>query len=277
MKSFFRRLVKDDDWTVQRIGLLFLIGSILLIILGYPIAHPNERFTLSTLVEDLYSNVSSELIGIAVTILIIDRIYRRYDERNEEKRARVDLTRQLGSTVNEVAKRAAEELRAKGWLTDGSLQEIDLRAANLEDARLWKADLQGANMQWARLKKANLNDSILVGANLTQANLQTAWLRGADLRGANLFEAKLYRAVLKGAYLENADLSGAHLEGARLEGANLRNTVFANACWDELTVLPDGEHWSAECDLKRFTDPLHPNFFIVTPQVETANADEGDE
>jgi hypothetical protein len=275
MKSLFRRLIKDDDYTVQRIGFVFLVGSFLLIIVGYPIAHPNEPFTLSTLVEDLYSNVSSELIGIAVTILIIDRIYRRYDERNEEKRARVDLTRQLGSTVNEVAKRASEELRAKGWLTDGSLQEIDLRAANLEDARLWKADLQGANLQWARLKKANLNDSVLVGTNLTQANLQTAWLRGADLRGANLFEAKLYRAVLKAANLENADLSGAHLEGARLEGANLRNTVFTNACWDEATILPDGEHWISECDLKRFTDPLHPNFFIVTPHVETANADEG--
>ena len=121
------------------------------------------RSTLASFIGDFYANISSELVGITITVLIIDGLNRRRDEKASIAHEREQLTRQLGSNVNEVARRAAEELRAYGWLIDGTLQELDLRVANLEEAKLWDADLQGANLQWAKLKKANLNGAGLAG------------------------------------------------------------------------------------------------------------------
>lgn len=259
----------DDMVSAQTFGIVLLALALVSGATGYISQHPGG-LDLGKLAADFYANVSTEMVSIAITVLIIDKLNERRERRVGERLEREQLTRQLGSTVNEVARRAVEELRDKGWLTDGSLQGTDLRAAHLEDARLWKADLQGANMQWAKLKKANLNGSTLVGTNLTQANLQTAKLGGADLRGANLFEAKLYRAVMHGADVRYATLDGAHLEGARLEGANLLGASLANVFIDEFTVLPDGQAWSPETDLARFTDAQHPQFW--QPPVTRADA-----
>jgi uncharacterized protein YjbI with pentapeptide repeats len=277
MKSWRKRF-KSGDWlTVQRVGIVLLTLAFITSVIGYAIEHGQEGFSLEQFISDYYANVSTELTSIAITVLIIDTLNRRREQRLEERREREQLTRQLGSSINEVALRAAEELRARDWLTDGSLQESDLRIANLEDAKLWKADLQGVNLQWAKLKKANLNGSLLVGANLTQANLQAAKLGGADLRGANLFEAKLYRVNFSGAYLREANLEGAHLEGARLEGADLRNANITSVYMDELTVLPDGSNWSPETDLRRFTDSSHADFWRIPLPKGAQETDFGDE
>lgn len=255
--------IRRGDWlTVNRVGLLLLTLAILSGVGGYLQQYPTG-FDVGAFVADFYANVSTELTSIAITILIIDALNRRRDRQQQERDDRAQLQRELGSSVNEVAKHAAEELRARGWLTDGSLQEADLRVANLEGAKLWKADLQGVNLQWAKLKYANLNGAVLVGANLTQANLQAAKLGGADLRGANLFEAKLYRVNFGGAYLRDADLTGARLEGARLEGADLRGAALAGAHCDPLTTLPDGTKWTPETDVRRFTDPQHPDHWCI--------------
>jgi uncharacterized protein YjbI with pentapeptide repeats len=276
MKNWLKQIRTGSWLTVQRVGLVLLTLALITGIAGYALEHP-QGFSLQQFAGDFYANASTELTSIAITVLIIDSLNRRREQRLEEHREREQLTRQLGSSVNEVTKRAAEELRARGWLTDGSLQGADLRIAHLEEAKLWKADLQGVNLQWAKLKKANLNGSILVGANLMQANLQAARLGGADLRGANLFEARLYRVNFNGAYLREANLAGAHLEGARLEGADLRGALLENAHLDELTVLPDGSHWTPDVDMCRFTDPQHPNFWhIPVPQAQP-ESDFGDE
>jgi uncharacterized protein YjbI with pentapeptide repeats len=267
LQSIWHAIWRGDWLTVNRVGLLLLTLAIVSGVGGYLHQYP-EGLDLSALVADFYANVSTELTSIAVTVLIIDALNRRRDRMQHERSEREQLMRALGSSVNEVARRAAEELRARGWLTDGSLQGADLRIANLEGAKLWKADLQGANLQWAKLKGANLNGSILVGANLTQANLQAARLGGADLRGAALFEARLYRVNFSGALLCDADLRRAHLEGARLIGADLRGARLDSAFLDDLTTLPDGSAWSSAADLTRFTDPSHPQFWPPQPQSD---------
>ena len=254
-----------DRWlTTQRVGWVLLALGLISGISGHLSQH-GGRFDLHSFVGDFYANVSSELASIAITVLIIDGLNRRRDERSQTTRERDQLTRQLGSNVNEVARRAAEELRAHGWLVDGSLQECDLRVANLEEAKLWDADLQGANLQWAKLKKANLNGAGLAGANLTQANLQAARMRGADLRGACLFEARLYRVSFHDALLCDADLRGTHLEGARFDNADLRGAQLEGAIFDNLTILPDGSAWCPEADLARFTQAAHANFWRPEP------------
>ena len=256
-----------ENWlTAQRVAWVLLVLALVSGAVGYIHQHPGS-FDLGAFIGDFYANISSEFASIAITVLIIDGLNRRREERTALEQDRTQLMRQLGSNVNEVARRSAEELRARGWLTDGTLQGTDLRVANLDDAKLWDADLQGVNLQWAKLKKANLNGSVLAGANLTQANLQTARMRGADARGANLFEAKLYRVDFHEAQLCDADFSGAHLEGASFVNANLRGATFNDAVFDSLTILPDGTAWTESIDLTRFTNSTHPNFW----QPDTTN------
>ena len=72
-----------------------------------------------------------------------------------------------------------------------------------------KDTLEEANLRGADLSQANL-----VGANLRFANLEGADLRFANLRGADLRGADLRFANLRGADLNQANLIAADLRGA---------------------------------------------------------------
>ena len=77
------------------------------------------------------------------------------------------------------------------------------------------------------LEEANLRGADLGDADLISANLGDANLRGANLRGANLRGAELEGANLRGANLGGANLRGANLRGAELEGANLAGADYS--------------------------------------------------
>ncbi len=266
----------SDSMSVQLVGIVLLALALITGLIGYADQHP-EGFTFTQFIEDFYTNISTELASIAITVLIIDSLNRRRESRLQEAHTRDQLTRQFGSSVNEVARRAAEELRARGWLTDGTLQEHDLRGAHLEDAKLWDADLQGVNFTWAKLKNANLNRVNFVGADLTQANLTAASCKYTDLRSANLFEAKLYRVNFLGADLRRANLKGAHLENSKLNEADLRGAILDDACFDEMTIMPDGEAWTPDTDIARFTDSHHAAHWSPHSTQDMPRIDVGDE
>ena len=82
-------------------------------------------------------------------------------------------------------------------------------------------------------------------------------------------EARLYRVNFHGAMLREADLTGAFLQGARLENADLRGAMLDGANMDNVTICPDGASWSPDTDMRRFTDPAHPEFW--TPPVIEGN------
>lgn len=228
IKAFF------DWWTAGKVGLLLLALALIGGVSGYRNQHP-EGFSLSQLASDFYANVSSELASIAITVLIIDTLERRRDEaerlereqaKEQERleRQRDDLVAQLNSRLNDDACRAAEKLRALGWMEDGSLVGVQLRNANLE----------GADLRWANLQRAQFYRANLRGANLFGANLRYAVLTGADLR-----EAQMGKIELEGAYLEGAKLEGARklsmkrlAHTARLKGATMPNGERYNGCFN---------------------------------------------
>ena len=93
-----------------------------------------------------------------------------------------------------------------------TVQDADLRGANLSDADLKDANLKDANLRDANLRGADLRDANLRGANLRGANLRDANLRGADLsdadlRGANLKDAYGNRKELKTMQIETYSIS----------------------------------------------------------------------
>jgi hypothetical protein len=144
---------------------------------------------------------------------------------------------------------------AEADLSGQDLQWANLSQADLRQANLSGADLLGADLSWADLEQANLAAAVLRGADLSGAKVRKAVLTNADLHWAVLHNADLSQADLREADLQWADLENAILEGADLQGANLHNAHTLGA------IMPDGTKWTPRTNLRRFTDPTHPEFW----------------
>jgi uncharacterized protein YjbI with pentapeptide repeats len=224
-----------DLITVRSVAVVLLIVGVTVSIAGSLLGGKS----LLEIVDEFYANAGTELVSIALTVLVIDTLNQRRADRErahqeaEMRRAEVRLEKQalilqMGSPDNAFAVEAARIIRAKGWLHDGTLQNVNLWSAGLRGARLRQAVLCGAYMCGA-----DLSDAHLAGGNLSRA----------DLRLANMSDSTL----------TDVDLSGADLRGARLSGADLSGATLVGAKIDETTILPDGTAWMPEADLNRFT------------------------
>jgi hypothetical protein len=214
---------RDNRW-------LYVIAGLLL---GLLVAPALQQVTAG--LSDFMGNLVPEAIGIIFTVLIIDRMAANRSRAELQHR----LMRETGSQANETAKTAVEWMRAEGWLTVHDKVQL------------------------------------LQGAYLVHANLYEAFLLEADLQAANLHVANLQKAYLRRANLQGANLEGAKLQGANLYKANLRDATLQSALFDETTVLPDAnyvgrdegsnpifdKHWTPETDMRRYTDPQHPDFW----------------
>src|SRR5262245_46550454 len=224
---------------------LLLIGLVIGV-LGYHSQYGLDFGELGArLLRDYSANLTTELLSIAVTVLVIDwlneqRAKREAKEREgladqeAKQRLKQQLIREMGNTPNVFALRAVAELDApwRGWLKDGSLQKAQLPEASLDRANLQGADLQEANLQGAKLRRAKLQRAKLQGANLKGAQLQ-----GAVLSGGN---GILERPVIgpTEADLTGADLTGANLQGATITDKQLRVTKSLTAA-----IMPDGRKY----------------------------------
>ncbi len=189
--------------------------------------------------HEFYEKIHAELIGIGITVLILGNANQAIRIKQEKRR----LILQMGSTDNSFAREAVRQLRARGWLQDGTTKGASLRRANLERADLCDADLEGADLSGVYLKGADLSGAYLEEADLSGAYLEEAYLFGAHLERAYLTEAKLERANLRWAHLEGANLRGAylewaylietHLEGADLEEAHMEGVNLIRAHMEE--------------------------------------------
>ena len=154
----------------------------------------------------------------------------------------MDLVRKMRSPENKLVLEAVAELRARGWLEDGSLRGVMLCHAHLEGSDLYRA-------------------------NLSEVDLHQAHLDGADLGLANLGKAKLTRTSLRGVNLSQADLAGADLFKADLtDSRNLTDEQLAQAKRLCFATMPDGTPYNGrfnlpgDIDLARWgkVDPLDP-------------------
>ena len=158
----------------------------------------------------------------------------------QAKKAEIDrLTHIIREGTIDKTLAAVDDLRERGWLSDGSLRKADLSKANLSKANLFvadlhaadqrKADLREANLSFANLNFANLNFADLRNVNLSFANLSEAILALANLSNADLSHADLRAAGLSRADLSHADLHAADLSVADLSSADLSETDLTEA------------------------------------------------
>ena len=71
---------------------------------------------------EFHQAIKSELIGIGIAVILIDNA-NEIIRRNEEKKR---LILQMGSPENAFAIEAARQLRARGWLFDGSISNASI-------------------------------------------------------------------------------------------------------------------------------------------------------
>jgi len=98
----------------------------------------------------------------------------------------------------------------------------------------------------------------------TEPGLKARLIAQLDSRGSDEIKravAELRQASLRGADLRGAQLSKARLQSAILYEANLQDDVLTDAQFDEKTVLPNGERWTPETELARYTNAAHLDFW----------------
>jgi uncharacterized protein YjbI with pentapeptide repeats len=215
---------RENQWLYAVIG--FMAG-----LLAFPAL---EQLVTNT--AELLAGFVPEAVGITVTVLFIERLNERREEKRRERELRERLVRDAGSPIRDVAVHAVHNIRKLDLLTgeNGILKGSDMFRANLQCSHLGGANLEGTNLLRANLEKARLVEANLAHANLTDANLKNAVLYRANLDKANLSEAKLEGARLGGAELkvarlEYADLTSADLRSANLLGVNLEYANLARA------------------------------------------------
>ncbi len=199
--STFDRRWHDVQHTWRNNAWLFGVFGFVLGMLAMPAA----RLLLTDL-DELLAGLVPETFGIVFTVLIIDRLYRNRERRRHVLTYQSQLAHEAGSTVNDIAVRAVDDLRKRGWLTD---DDGLLRGQNLVRAALSHAQLVNANLSGAALRQASLTGARLTQANLQQADLTRADLTNAQLQAADLRESKLHFAACAGARFGAADLSNA--------------------------------------------------------------------
>lgn len=247
-------------WTPAR-----LIGAVALLI-GLAGTVQTDLSYLPAPLANFLANVSPELFGIGVTILVIDAA----NERRAAGERKQELALQMGSPDSGFAIEAVRILRHQNWLTDGTLRGVALTHASLAGADLYQADLQHAVLHFtsltgANLRRANLAGAELIGtdlrhADLPEANLSHTLLKDARCQGTNLWKANLQGAAARQTDFSGATLENTNLKGAKLTAANLAGASLLYATFDEQTILPDGVAWQPDTDLRRFTDEKHPKF-----------------
>ncbi len=138
---------------------------------------------------------------------------------------KMELISKIYMLENKSTLQAVEELRVRGWLTDGSLCGTALCQAQLANADLMGADLRSVDLH--------------------QANLEFADLRKARMNAAKLKRASMYHANFDQADLTYADLYKANLRGAQ----NLTEQQLASAHQLLGAIMPDGTTYDGRFNL----------------------------
>lgn len=263
----FRKQV-IEGWTVQRIAFVLIVVGVVIGLSGFAnkyctdwcVLMPSVPVLLSDFLDDFYANVSVDCLSIAFAILVIDRLNKRRAEEQEkskeqqlkteaEAQLKAQLIREMGSQDNGVALRAVEELRAHGWLMDGSLRGTTLHKANLQGSGLRFADLQGVrffevNLEGADLLGANLQETSLCVVNFQRAKLVSTNLRSSlifvcDMRGAMVLQTNLQDAHVQLTDFSGAFLLDSNLQGIQLQDSNLRGVQLGNIDLQNISGLTD--------------------------------------
>ncbi len=217
----------DFVLTARTAAIGLLLVGVTIIFFGFYALYPSgdEEHTFRQFVSDFYANGGAELLSIAITVLVIETLSERRSNRIEKQR----LIAEMGSLDATTTRNAVRQLRANGWLYDGSLNSADLNEANLDGTDLRNANIERANLQSAKLNHSRLDNACIRDSNFAHAELNKANLTNTDLQNANFCEAKMTSTILSEADLLGANFQNVQLDHAYLTGCNLIKANFDGA------------------------------------------------
>jgi len=216
--NFRIKLPKLELLAPQFGAIILLALGIGVAVVGFRIHHSNMPITLAVLVPDFYANVSTTLIGIALTVFIIDALNRRRDDRLEKIR----LIRDIGCGDHGIALRAIVEITDKNLHWKGFLRNRHFIYARLAGAQLMSADLSYSSFHFA-----DFTGAVLFGAILRRTCFWHADMRGVDFRDADLTETDFIFADLTDAIVTKEQIQLAdRLLGARLPNGEIYDGRF---------------------------------------------------
>jgi uncharacterized protein YjbI with pentapeptide repeats len=133
------------------------------------------------------------------------------------------------------------EIELKGII----LRDINLRGAVFREVNLQGVDLSGADLGGIFMEECILSEATICNANLRAANLERCSFINTDLRGSNLDYVNANHACFRGAKMngfENAILTYADFEGASIDNSISSGMICfyysRNLLWH--TKMPDG-------------------------------------
>jgi hypothetical protein len=219
LKIRLTHLLTDLELLAPWIGALILLASgIYLAIWGFLVQHPHTPITFTALLPDFYANASTTLVGIALTVLIIDGLNRRRDDRLEKIR----LIRDMGCGDNGIAARAVIDITENNLHWKGFLRNRHFFQASLARVKLMSADLSHSSFHYSDLTGADF-----FGAKLYRTCFWGCRLRGVDFRNADLTYTDFIYADLTDALVTREQLQSAdRLLGARLPDGKVYDGRF---------------------------------------------------
>jgi uncharacterized protein YjbI with pentapeptide repeats len=216
--NFRNKLRQIDLLTPQKVAWFILVLGIGLLLVGVCIQHPGIPITFATLMPNFYENACITLVGIALTVLIIDNLNRRRDDRLEKIR----LIRDMGCGDNGIALRAVVEITENKLHWKGFLCNRHFSCARLAGAQLMSADLSYSSFHNADFTGANLYGSKLRRTCFWHAQMSNVDFRNADLTDADFIYADLTHALVTQMQLQSAY----RLLGVRLPNGKIYNGRF---------------------------------------------------
>ena len=197
----FRGLARFTDRRV-----LVMLGTLAVVLLGLSlyVSPPGGKAGLAQWASGGLSDLGAGVVGSCVTFFLVDlRLNRQREEEarleaaraqtaqqaREDEQRRLALIALVRSQNIHDARSAIEELRLRGWLSDGSLRGVDFSAANLRGI-----NLSGASLAEAIFRGADLRDADFSGADLRRCNFEMADIRGWRVRQAILADADFTNA-----------------------------------------------------------------------------------
>ncbi|GAB5492103.1 MAG: hypothetical protein Phog2KO_23180 [Phototrophicaceae bacterium] len=143
---------------IQGRNLLLPIILIVSLIMGVISAYDSMGFDW----RNFLGGISIELIGGVITFYLIDNfVMKNADETSHRK----SLISQLENRNTGIVQRAVQELRAYGWLQDGSLYGWFIQRANFDGIHLEDANVNGLGLFRCSLKDVRITEEQLAQLN----------------------------------------------------------------------------------------------------------------
>ncbi|RLD61782.1 MAG: hypothetical protein DRI95_13850 [Bacteroidetes bacterium] len=130
------------------------------------------------------------------------------------------------------------------FVNDATLENSDLRGANMFGVAGHRANFRNCNFTNALMKESEFPEAdftgseavnvkfiitVFTGAKMDSMDLSYSDFTGAGLEDVSFVNSRLIDAEFRGAHLQGADFTGADLSGCNFFAAEFVNTVFTNA------------------------------------------------